>query len=340
MKTILTINPGSTSTKYKVFTLKGEVVSEHNFHISQKKEEEKFLHEMVKPEKIAVRVVHGGDVSETSKITKTLKKKIAAYVDFAPIHNTRAIEVIEKIEDMFPQALRYACFDTAFHTSMPKHLSTYAIPTNLAKKYKLKKYGFHGLAIQSALNKFSQIRKDEGLRIPKNIIFAHLGGGCSITAVKNKKSFYTSMGLTPISGIMMVTRIGDVDSDLDKILAHKEGKTIEEISNILNFKSGFYGLTGTKDTLKIFNAAKQNAPREKLAFDIFVGEIVEKIWGYAGLMQGVDALVFSGGIGYGNAELRNTIYQQVKKLGLNKKDIYAVDVDEEQVMFNEIKNKK
>ncbi|MCD5389791.1 MAG: acetate kinase, partial [Candidatus Pacebacteria bacterium] len=200
---ILVINPGSTSTKYKVFDEKGNVLDEHNYKISEVKEEGDFLLNLENVIKIGIRVVHGGDISETSKITKKLKKKIADYIDFAPIHNTRAIETIEKMEKHFPKTALFACFDTAFHTTMPEHLSTYAMPVALAKKYKLKKYGFHGLAVQSGYEKFKKKRKEQGLKVPKNIIFAHLGGGDSITAVKNGKSFYTSMGLTPISGIMM-----------------------------------------------------------------------------------------------------------------------------------------
>ena len=339
MKNVLVINPGSTSTKYKVFDEKGTVLDEQNYHITEVKKEKDFLKNLDGISKIGIRVVHGGEISETSKITKTLKKKIADYIDFAPIHNTRAIETIEKMESIFPKVPQYACFDTAFHTTMPEDLYTYAIPTKLAKKHKLRKYGFHGLAVQSAYTKFKALKKTKKQPLPKHIIFAHLGGGCSITAVKNGTSLYTSMGLTPISGIMMITRAGDIDSDLDKILAHKENKSIDEISDILNYQSGFYGMTETKDTLKIFNAAKAGKKKEKLAFDMFVNEIVEKIWGYAGLMQGVDAVVFTGGIGYGNAYLRNTVTKKLKMLGLIKKDIYTIDVDEERVIFDQIKDK-
>lgn len=336
MKKILIINPGSRSTKYKLFEERGNVLAEHNYKLSENLKEKNFLNSLENISKIGIRVVHGGDISETSKITQKIKNKIIEYIDFAPIHNTRAIETIEKMEKFFPKIALFACFDTAFHTTIPEYLSTYAIPTKLAKKYKLKKYGFHGLAVQSALEKLKIKRKEQGLKIPKRIIFAHLGGGCSLTAVKNRKSFCTSMGLTPLSGIMMTTRSGDVDSDLGKILAHKENKSIDEISHILNFESGFYGLTGTKDTLKIFNAARAGKKCEKLAFDIFVSEITEHIFAYTGLMQGIDAVVFTGGIGYGNAYLRNSVFKNLKMLGLGKKDMYSIDIDEELVIFNEL----
>ncbi len=336
MKEILIINPGSTSTKYKVFDLKGNVLSEQVFLLKQKKQELSFLKNIENIEKIGIRVVHGGDVSKTSRITESLKKKIEEFLDFAPIHNKRALETIYKIEKLFPRVPFFASFDTAFHRTIPEYLSTYAIPVKLAQRYKLKKYGFHGLAVQSALRKFIEKKEDIELEEIKNIIFVHLGGGCSITAVKNGKSFCTSMGLTPISGIMMVTRPGDIDSDLDKILSHKEHKSIDKISHILNYESGFLGMTGSKDTLKIFEKAQKGSKKEKLSFDMFVADITKTIFAYTGLMQGVDAVVFSGGIGYGNKYLRNTVTKKLKMLGIQKKDIYKVDIDEEEVIFNKI----
>ena len=337
MKKILIINPGSRSTKYKVFDEKGNVLDEHYYKIFEKKEEKKFLDGLDEVEKIGIRVVHGGNISKTSKITKSLKRKIAEYIDFAPIHNTRAIEVIEKMEKFFPKTTCFACFDTAFHTTKPEYLSTYAIPLKLAKKYQLKKYGFHGLALQSALQQLEKRKKRKGEKMPKKIVFAHLGGGASLTAVQNGKSFATTMGLTPLSGIPMITRSGSVDPDIFTVLHRRARMSVDEISQILNLKSGFYGLTGSKDTLQIFEKAKRGSKKEKLAFDIFVAEITEKIWGYAGLMQGIDALVFSGGIGYGNAYLRSEVFKRIKKLGLRKKDIYVIDVDEERIIFDEIK---
>ena len=340
MKKILIVNPGSTSTKYKLFTEQGKVISDHNFEITEVKEEKEFLSSIEDLTKVGIRVVHGGDLSDTSKINKRIKDKIKEYTAFAPIHNALATKTIEKMEKIFPNAKLYANFDTAFHTTIPEENATYAIPLKLAKKYKLRKYGFHGLAVSSALKVFKKELKESGKKLPKNIVFAHLGGGASITAVKGGKSFATTMGLTPLSGIMMVTRAGDIDPDLNKILALKEGKTIDEISYMLNNESGFYGMTGTKDSLKIFKAAEAGSKKEKLAFDIFVNNIVEKIYGFAGLMGGIDAVVFSGGIGYNDKFLRNTVTKRLKTLGLTTKDIYRANIDEEQIMFDNIKKMK
>ncbi len=338
MKKVLTINPGSTATKYKVFDMQGNVLGEHIFKLQEEKKEFSFLRQLTGIQKIGIRVVHGGDITQTSKITKSLKKKIREYIDFAPIHNTRAIETIEKIEKVFPRLALYASFDTAFHQDIPIEHHTYMIDQKLAKKYHLRKYGFHGLAVQSAYEQYKTLVKKQGRALSQKVIVAHLGGGCSITALYRGKSYATSMELTPLTGIPMITRSGSVDPDIFSILSRRANMSLQDISDMLNRQSGFYGMMRTRDTLKIMKKAQEGSTREKLAVDIFVNEIVQKIWAYAGLMQGVDAVIFSGGIGYGNAYLRGEVYKQVKKLGITKKDVFVIKVDEERLIFNEIKS--
>ncbi len=339
MKKILTINPGSTSTKFKVYDLKGNSLDEKVFTLKKQKQQKKKKKKIEDLEKIAIRVVHGGDISKTSKITQSLKKKISKYTVFAPIHNKRALEVIAEMEKIFPKKPMYACFDTAFHTTIPTINSTYLISSKIAKKHNIKKYGFHGLAVSSALAKIKALKRKKGGKLPQKIICAHLGGGSSITAVKNGKSFITSMGLTPLSGIPMITRSGNVDPDIFSVLK-KSGISTAKASDMLNTESGFYGLTESKDTKKIIDKAQQGSKKEKLAFDIFVSEIVQKIWAYAGLMQGIDAIAFSGGIGYGNTHLRREVSKKLKPLHIKRQDTFVIDVDEELVMFNQVKNIK
>ncbi len=333
MKKILTINPGSTGTKYKLFDLKGNLVEERIFSLKDEKKEKKFLKRMENLEKIAVRVVHGGDVTKPTLVNAKLKKHIINYTLFAPIHNNYALESIERVEKFFPKVPLYACFDTSFHTSIGKEFTTYALPQALTKKYKLKKYGFHGLALESALSLF---KKSAETKKYKRIVIAHLGGGSSVTAVKNGKSFATSMELTPLSGTMMITRSGNVDPEIP-LLFLKGGMSEEQVSDLLNNKSGFLGLTGSRDTLRIFEKAQKGSEPEKLAFDIFVNQIVEKIYAYAGLMGGIDALLFTGGIGYGNSYIRKEVAKKLKLLGISKKDIYPILVDEGRIMFEKIK---
>jgi acetate kinase len=182
--------------------------------------------------------------------------------------------------------------------------------------------------------------------MPEKIIFAHLGGGSSLTAVRNGKSIANTMGLTPISGLMMTTRVGDVDSDLDKILAQKMEKPINLVSGILSQKSGFLGLTGLTDTKEIFDRARAEEEketgefkREKLAFDIYLNQLIEKISGYIGLLEGINLLVFSGGIGEGNSYLRKKILKRLEFFGLTKEKVLALKVDEEGLIFNRMGKK-
>lgn len=332
MKHILAVNPGSTSTKYKIFDLHKNLVAQHIFTLNQSKEEKDFLLSLVDIDKIVIRIVHGGDISKPSLLTLDVKQKIQEYSIFAPIHNVRALKVIQFLEKYFSQQDIYACFDTAFHTTIPTVNNTYAIPPKIAKKYKIKKYGFHGLAVASALDEFNKINIEKN-HVSNKLIFVHLGGGCSVTAVREGQSFITSMGMTPVSGIPMTTRSGDVDPGFFDVLG-QDGISVSEISTLLNNESGFYGLTGSKDTKDIFEKAECGDPASALAFNIFVSEIVQKIYSYAGLMNGVDAVIFSGGIGYGNKYLRKTITQKLGLLSLGENDIFAIDVDEEGKMFD------
>lgn len=347
---ILVINCGSTSTKYKFFNFSGEEIFCENFKVKDqrdKKKENFFLKKVKKISqkdglKIAFRVVHGGDMGGPKIIDKDIKKKIKFFSAFAPIHNKLVLKKINLLKKTFQKSWEeknfFAVFDTDFHSTIPEEFSTYPMEQKIAKKFFLKRYGFHGIAVESALSK---IRGGEN----KKIIFAHLGGGSSITAVENQKSISNTMGLTPVSGLMMATRIGDVDSDLDKILAQKMGRSINIISDMFSRKSGFLGLTGSTDVKEIFKRAKQEIEKgdgefktEKLAFNIFLNMVVQKIGAYHAVLGGVDMLVFSGGIGEGSSFFRKEVLKKIKHLGMTKENTLAVKIDEEKLIFEKIKD--
>jgi len=327
----LVVNPGSTSTKYKLFDAMGRVVESLNFKAEEYNKQENFFARLDSLNRIIIRVVHGGDALTSLRVTKKLKNELKKYQEFAPIHEKKSLDVMEELENRFPSVDQYVCFDTTFHKTIPEHLYTYSIPLTISKKYKIRKYGFHGIAIQSAIEK---LKKNSPL--PKKLIMIHLGGGCSVTAIKNGLSFCTSMGLTPLSGLMMTQRSGDMDPSVFPILHSIGNFTVQEITDMLENKSGFLGLTNSKDILKIFKKAQAGGPKEKLAFDIFVSQIIQKVYGYAGLMGGVDAVVFTGGIGYGNSFLRKAVIKQLSLLNIDKSNSFHIDVDEETFMFNEI----
>ena len=249
-------------------------------------------------------------------------------------------KMCQNIRRIFAKQKFFGYFDTAFHQTIQESIYTYPINQKIAKKYKIRKYGFHGIAVESALNKIEKLYKSEKIKIPKKIIFAHLGGGSSITAVKNKKSFATTMELTPISGLMMNTRVGNVDSDLDKILVQKMGKSIYEISDMLNYESGFFGLTGKKGMKNIFDEWKSKSNEKSvLAVEIYLKEIIERISGFAGLMGGIDLIVFSGGIGFKNKYLAKEVIKRLEK-AFGKINFLKVEVDEEKIIFEKINKLK
>ncbi len=356
---VLVVNTGSTAVKYKLFNFKGGEILAESFKIKDRREEkkeDKFLTKiktLVRGHdfRVAFRIVHGGDIRGERILNQDLIRRIKKFTLFAPIHNKFALKKIAKLKRNFPKHFEedrfLAFFDTEFHQTMPEDFYTYPIDLEFRKKYGIRKYGFHGLAVESVMEKVKDGFEKRGKKMPEKIIFAHLGGGSSLTAVKGGKSVANTMGLTPISGLMMITRAGDVDSDLDKILAIKMEKPLNFVSELLSNKSGFLGLTGSDDTREIIQKAKEETEKEegkflkeKLAFDIYLKQLTEKISGYAGLLGGLDLLVFSGGIGEGNSYLRKRVLENLHFLGLKKENLLAVQSEEEKLIFEKVKEEK
>ena len=330
---VLTVNPGSTSVKYIFFSADGEVIDSTQFSNGESHAEYDWLSSLVGVERISIRIVHGGNLDGPLLIVKDVVDIIEKYAKFAPIHNRLALETINLLERIFTHIPIIASFDTDFHRKIPKHRTIYPLPKNITQKHDIKRYGFHGLALESAYTQVSPMIKGVSNGVQK-IIFAHLGGGCSITAVKDGVSVATSMGATPLEGVMMITRSGNIDPGLFEVIAKEEGVPLSKISDILNNHSGFYGLTGSKDTLKIITKAQEGSDTdEKLAFDIFVDQIVQQIYAYYGVLGGCDAVVFSGGIGFGNIFLRQSIVERLDLMGITEDKVFTVDVDEAQFLF-------
>lgn len=268
------------------------------------------------------RIVHGGDYDEAQLITRNTYHHIEALSDLAPLHNGAALGIVDSCIKQLPSTRNVACFDSQFHASIPQHISTYPIDQSVAKKNKLRKYGFHGISyafitrsVASFLNKPSE---------KLNIIALHLGSGASACAIKNGKSWDTSMGLTPLAGLPGATRSGSVDPSLVFHYASDVGKLspsstsqlhISKAEEILNKKAGWSALTGTTDFGAI---ATRSKPEQKLAFDLLVDRISGFIGSYFVSLEGqVDALVFAGGIGEKSSDLRTEVVNKVKCLGFN-----------------------
>ena len=315
---ILTINPGSTSTKYALFkeeqliakaSLKGQDFNQSlDFFIS-----EGHIQSLKDITKIGIRIVHGGHlfIKPTLIDNKTLKK-LETISSLAPLHNPPALSIIEQILSAHCQIPIYGIFDTAFHSNIPQFAKLYGLPLALSGKHHIQRYGFHGIACQSVLH---QVTKKLG-HVPNKMIICHLGGGTSITAVKEGRSIDTSMGFTPLEGLMMITRSGDLDPSILQYLEKNTDLSKDEVLNMLNKESGMKGITGSDDMESIVEKAVSGDPLCKLALEMFVYRIVKYIFAYYGALQGLDVLTFSGGIGVGSETIRKIICEELHILGI------------------------
>jgi len=363
---ILVINSGSSSIKYKIFNQSMELISdgfverigeedspyqdhtEALQYIENKLIQEQIVEDFSKLEVIAHRVVHGGlCFTKPTIINPDVIEKITKTIPLAPLHNPANLEGILAMQTLAPDSKHIAFFDTAFHQSMPKLSYSYAIPTDLG----IRRYGFHGISHQYLLKETAKLLYkpiDEC-----NIITLHIGNGASATAIKNGKSLKTSMGFTPLEGLVMGTRCGDIDAGVIFYLAEQKGMSIQEINQLLNRKSGLKGLCKTNDMRDIIFQMAQNNPEAKFAFELFCQRIKEYIGSYIAILGRVDAIVFSGGIGANSHEVRVEVCRNLAHLGIeidldkNRTDsieigrldtkirLFAIQTDEELEMARE-----
>lgn len=269
---------------------------------------------------IGHRVVHGGeDFSESVVITEDVKAAIKKCADLAPLHNPANLDGIVACETVFPNVPNVVVFDTAFHQAMPKHAFMYAIPQKYYDEYRIRKYGFHGTSHKFVANAAAEFLKKPMEEL--SLITCHLGNGSSVAAIKNGKVLDTSMGLTPLPGVIMGTRCGDIDPAIIFFLARK-GMSIDEIDNVLNKKSGLYAVNGLEsgDMRDTTNAAAQGKASAENALNMFGHRIALYIGGYFTLLGGADAVVFTGGIGENSAPARKAIVSRLEALGCKLDD--------------------
>ncbi len=348
MKKVLAINSGSSSFKYKLFSLPDEKViasgmadrvgldnasfeikladgTKHVEKIEIADQEAavnlliKFLkqfnvvddlHEIVG---MGHRVVNGGEYFDDSTIiTKENLPKIYELEDYAPLHNPAEGRGIEAFMNVLPEVPQVAVFDTTYHRALDPVHYLYSLPYEYYEKYGVRKYGAHGTSIRyTAPHAAKMLGKD--LKDLK-LIICHLGSGASITAVKDGKSYDTSMGFSPIAGITMATRCGDIDPSLIQHLMHVEGKSMDEMIHILNHKSGLLGLSGISPDMR--DISESDTERAKLARKIFINRIVRYVGSYIAEMGGVDAIIFTAGIGEHNMGVRKEVMDAFKYMGV------------------------
>ena len=349
---ILVLNSGSSSLKYqlintqtKLLLAKGnfERIGQQSAFLTHKIGEEKHKFEMDVPDHemalniilgkltsktfgvisgvdcidaIGHRIVHGGDKFTSSVlINDEVIKHIEECIPLAPLHNPAALEGIKACMEILPGKPNVACFDTAFHQTMAKEQYIYPIPYKYYEKYKIRKYGFHGISHDYVSHRIASLKgvSIEDLRI----VNCHLGQGASICAINKGKSVETSMGFTPVAGIPMGTRSGDLDPSVVTYIMKKENLKPDEMDRILNYQSGIYGVSGASVDFRDVEAeAAAGDHRSDLAMKIFLYDVAQKIAEYAVAMQGIDVITFTAGVGEKGMEDREAICEYLKCFGV------------------------
>lgn len=262
------------------------------------------------------RVVHGGETfSGSVLITDRVVKALVDNIELAPLHNPPNIKGIEAAKAHLPNTPQCGVFDTSFHSTMPEHAYLYGIPYELYKRYKIRKYGFHGTSHRFVSQKAAQMlgKPIEELKI----ITAHLGNGSSMAAIDGGKSIDTTMGFTPLEGLIMGTRCGDMDPSVILYIMSKEGLNMSEANTLMNKHSGLIGLSGdSSDMREIESGVMEGDKRAKRAFDAFTYRIKKYVGSYIAALGGCDALVFTGGIGENSPMVRNAVCSNMEFLGI------------------------
>jgi acetate kinase len=275
------------------------------------------------PAAVGHRIVHGGPKLIThQQITPQVLEQLRVATHFAPLHIPQSLALITSAQEIFPSAAHFACFDDAFHQTIPEVASHFALPQRYFDGG-IRRYGFHGLSYASLVHHF-------GAQLPARAIFAHLGNGASLCALRDGKSIDTTMGLTPTGGIPMGTRSGDLDPGVLIFLMRNERLSADDLEDLLNHKSGLYALSdGESDVKTLQDRAQANDTSAALALDVFALAIRKTIGAYTALLGGIDLLVFTGGIGEHSESVRSEAAKGLESLGLTADKIQVVPAQEE-----------
>ncbi|WP_277678601.1 acetate kinase [Gracilibacillus dipsosauri] len=350
MRKILAINAGSSSLKFQLIEMPKETVLAKGlierigidnsvFTIEYKETKDQVTEDIENHEKavkllldkltstgvissldeidgVGHRVVHGGEkFNDSVLITDKVIKEIEEVSDLAPLHNPANLTGIHAFREVLPHVPAVAVFDTAFHQTMPEQAYLYSLPYEYYQDYGIRKYGFHGTS-----HKYVSERAAEMMGVPLNqlrLISCHLGNGASIAAIENGKSIDTSMGFTPLAGVTMGTRSGNIDPALIPYIMEKTGQTAAEVMNVLNKKSGMLALSGFSSDLRdITDRASDGDGRAELALQVFAERIHKYIGSYAARMHGVDAIIFTAGVGENSVTIRERVLQGLEFMGV------------------------
>ncbi|MBI3860807.1 MAG: acetate kinase [Planctomycetia bacterium] len=288
---------------------------------------ERFVHDLTRAEPVALpdlarlaavghRVVHGGQFTSSVQITPDVRSRLSALVDLAPLHNPPSLETLVAAEKVLPGVPHIAVFDTAFHATLPPQAYTYAVPESWTRDWGIRRYGFHGLSHAYCARRAAEMlgRPADDLRL----VICHLGHGCSAAAVRGGKSVDTTMGFTPLDGLVMATRSGSIDPGAVLHVQKRHGLTAEQVETALNRQSGLLGLSGVSaDMRQVLSAAGAGNDRARLALEVYTHRVRQAIGALAATLGGIDALVFTAGVGEHSGEVRKRICAGLEFLGLD-----------------------
>jgi len=260
------------------------------------------------------RVVHGGDFRDSQLFTPEVLKRIEDTVELAPLHNPHNLKGYYVCRELFPEKPQVAVFDTAFHQTMPARAYLYALPFDYFRRHRIRRYGFHGTSHRYVSYRFRQLT--ETSKEETNLITVHLGNGCSVAAIQHGRSVDTSMGFTPLEGLVMGTRPGDIDPAIPLHLMAKQEMTHQEVSTILNRQSGLYGISGeTNDMRALLESARKGHERARTAIEVFCYRLRKYLGAYTAVLGQVHGLVFTGGIGENAPRVRELSLENLDALG-------------------------
>jgi acetate kinase len=294
---VLVVNAGSSSLKLRLLGEDDETLAEEDLEPGA--DVARFLDRIATPDAVGHRIVHGGERFQSAvRVDEAVEKELRELSELAPLHQPKSLAALDAVSAALPDVPAVACFDTAFHATLPAAASAYALPQEWRERWPLRRYGFHGLSHAYASRRASELT---GAR---RAVTCHLGAGASLTAVLDGRSVDTTMGFTPLEGLPMATRSGSVDPGLLLWLEERHAMSARELSEALEHDSGMLGLAGTADMREVVSRADAGDERALLARDVYVHRLRAGIAAMAAAMGGIDSLVFTGGVGENAAEIR------------------------------------
>jgi acetate kinase len=312
---VLVVNAGSSSLKLRLLDAEDRLVDHVDVEVRAGRFDQSAVADAIRAwtpvDAVGHRVVHGGrEFVEPALLDGAVRTRLAQLCDLAPLHQPKSLAGIEAVDTVLPDVAAVACFDTAFHATLPEAASTYALPREWSERYGLRRYGFHGLSHAYATRRVTELIGAD----PRRLVVCHLGAGASLAAVRDGRSVDTTMGFTPLEGLVMATRSGSVDPGLVLWLHQHAGIAVDEIADALEHRSGIYGLAGTADMREVVAAADGGDARAAAALDVYVHRLRAGIAGMVASLGGLDTLVFTGGVGEHSSSVRQRCAEGLRHL--------------------------